>query len=90
MRESIIVYSTDWCGDCRRAKRFLEEHGIAYETVDIERNAEGKAFVERVNNGNRSVPTIVFLDGSILVEPRTHQLAEKLGIDLEAERGYVS
>lgn len=80
MTDKIIVYSTDWCGDCRRAKRFLDEHGIAYENVDIEQNPEGRAFVEKVNNGMRSVPTILFPDGSILVEPRTGQLAEKLGI----------
>lgn len=88
MPDTIIVYATSWCGDCRRAKKFLDDHGIAYETVDIDQNADGEAFVKQVNHGNRSVPTIVFPDGSILVEPRTSQLAEKFGIDLEAERGY--
>jgi len=87
MADTIIIYSTDWCGDCKRAKRFFDEHGIAYENVNIDQNPEGKAYVEKVNNGNRSVPTIVFPDGSILVEPRTSQLAEKLGIDLQTERG---
>lgn len=82
MTERIIVYSTDWCGDCRRARKFLDDHGIAYDNVNIDQNAEGEAFVKRVNNGNRSVPTIVFPDGSILVEPGTGQLAEKLGIAL--------
>jgi glutaredoxin-like protein len=88
MSDTIIIYSTDWCGDCKRAKRFFDEHGIAYENVNIEQNAEAMEFVKRINNGNRSVPTIVFPDGTILVEPRTSQLAEKLGIDLDAERGY--
>jgi mycoredoxin len=88
MSDTIIVYATSWCGDCRRAKKFMDEHGIAYELVDIDHNAGAEAFVKQVNRGNRSVPTIVFPDGSILVEPRTSQLAEKFGIDSEAERGY--
>ena len=88
MTDKIVVYATSWCGDCRRAKKFLDDHGIAYDLVDIDQNADGEAFVKQANRGNRSVPTIVFSDGSMLVEPRNSQLAEKLGIDLEAERGY--
>ena len=79
MADKIIVYSTDWCGDCRRAKRFLDEHQIAYENVNIDENSEGEQIVRKLNNGNRSVPTIVFPDGTILVEPSNIQLAEKLG-----------
>jgi mycoredoxin len=86
MADKIIVYSTDWCGDCRRAKRFLEEHGVAYENVNIEQTPGAVEIVKKYNNGNRSGPTIVFPDGSILVEPSNAQLAEKLGIGLEAER----
>ena len=80
MGNQIIVYSADWCGDCRRTKRFLEEHQIAYENVDIEQNPEAVEIVKGINNGNRSVPTILFPDGTILVEPSNAQLAEKLGI----------
>jgi mycoredoxin len=80
MPDKIIVYATSWCSDCRRANKFLDEHGIVYNLVDIDQNAEGEAFVKQVNRGNRSVPTIVFPDGMILVEPRNTQLAEKLGI----------
>ena len=87
MGDKIIVYSTAWCGDCRRAKRFFDEHGIAYENVNIEQNAQAMEFVKRINNGNRSVPTIVFPDGTILVEPQTGQLAEKLGINLATGQG---
>ncbi|MFZ5858301.1 MAG: mycoredoxin [Chloroflexota bacterium] len=79
MAEKIIMYSTDWCPDCRRSKRFLDEHGIDYEYVNIENAPEAEQIVRRLNNGNRSVPTIVFPDGSILVEPSNAQLAEKLG-----------
>ncbi|MBI5935299.1 MAG: NrdH-redoxin [Chloroflexi bacterium] len=80
MAEKIIMYTTDWCGDCRRAKRFLDERQIAYENVNIEQVREGLEIVRKLNNGNRSVPTIVFPDGSILVEPSNVQLAQKLGL----------
>lgn len=80
MPDKIIVYSTVWCPDCRRAKKFLDERQIQYEEVDIDRTPEAAVIVKRINNGNRSVPTIIFPDGTILVEPRTSQLAEKLGI----------
>ena len=83
MTDKIIVYATTWCPDCRRAKKFLDDHGITYEYVDIDKNREASAYVKQLNNGMRSVPTILFPDGSALVEPRDSQLAEKLGIALQ-------
>ena len=80
MPSSITVYVTAWCGDCRRAMAFLEAHHIAYASVDIEKNAAAMALVKKLNHGNRSVPTIVFPDGSTLVEPSNAQLAQKLGV----------
>lgn len=74
----IIMYGTTWCYDTRRARTALEQKNIVYEWIDIDRDAEGRAYVESVNNGNRSVPTIVFPDGSILVEPSTAELERKL------------
>ncbi len=76
----ITVYAVDWCRDCWRAKKFLNAHGIEPIWVDIEQNPEARAFVERVNHGMRSVPTMVFADGSLLVEPTNAELAAKLGI----------
>lgn len=67
--DQIVVYSTVWCPDCKRDKNFLGEQRIPYINVDIEQDPEGMAFVEKVNNGKRIIPTIVFPDGSILVEP---------------------
>lgn len=78
----IIMYTTDWCPDCHRAKYLLDEYGVPYVNVDVEREPEGLAFVMKVNNGRRVVPTIVFPDGVILVEPNSRQLAEKAGIIL--------
>ncbi len=74
----ITVYGTDWCGDCRRTKRLLDEHQIPYNWIDIDKDREGEKFVKTTNRGNRSVPTIVFGDGSILVEPTNTRLSEKL------------
>ena len=85
MDNQITVYSTVWCPDCKRAKRFFAEQRVSYVNIDIEQDAEAMAFVERANNGMRSIPTIVFPDGSILVEPSNAQLAEKLGLQTKAQ-----
>ncbi len=77
---SLTVYLTSWCPDCRRARAFFDRRQIAYVSVDIEKDPEAMALVKRLNHGNRSVPTIVFPDGSILVEPSEAQLAQKLGL----------
>lgn len=75
----ILFYATSWCPDCRRAKTVLDQHKAIYRFIDIDKDAEGRQYVEKVNHGNRSVPTIVFPDGSILVEPSNAQITEKLG-----------
>ena len=76
----IIVYGTVWCGDTRRARAFLDQNHIPYKWVDIDSDLQARKYVESVNRGYRSVPTIVFPDGSILVEPSAGQLAAKFGI----------
>lgn len=86
--EAIIVYGTTWCPDCKRAKQFLGEQRIHYHWVDIEQDSEAMAYVEGVNQGKRIVPTIVFPDGSILVEPSNAELARKLGLVTKAKRTY--
>lgn len=80
----IIVYGTTWCYDTFRAKRFLDRNHIVYKWIDIDANAEGRKYVESVNHGNRSVPTILFPDGSLLVEPTEDELAVKLGLKQNA------
>jgi len=86
--DQIIVYSTVWCPDCKRAKRFFGEQRVPYVNVDIEQDAEAMTLVERVNHGKRIIPTIVFPDGTILVEPSNAQLAEKLGLQTKAKRQF--
>jgi glutaredoxin-like protein len=76
----IIVYASDWCGDCRRARRILNEHQVPYEWISIDRDKQAEQTVKTMNRGMRSVPTLVFPDGSILVEPTNAQLEEKLEV----------
>ena len=75
----ITVYGADWCPDCRRAKLLLDERQVQYSWVDIDQDRAGEKFVITTNCGNRSIPTIVFGDGSILVEPSNPELIAKLG-----------
>ena len=58
MAKKIVVYTTPWCGDCKTAKRFLGERGIAYEEIDIEQHPEAAGIVMRLNDGMRKVPTL--------------------------------
>jgi len=77
----LVVYGTAWCGDCHRARAFLDEHALPYRWVDVDHDAEAEKLVRQLNRGNRSVPTLVFPDGSILVEPSTPQLTRKFGLE---------
>jgi mycoredoxin len=76
--KTIILYGTTWCPQTARAKRYLAECGAKFTWCDIEKDTEGCAYVESVNGGNRSVPTILFPDGSILVEPSSAELESKV------------
>jgi glutaredoxin-like protein len=80
--DQIIMYGTTWCGDCRRCRLLLDQHGIPYQWVDIDQDEEAAKLVENMNRGYRSIPTIVWPDGSHLTEPSQDELAEKLGITL--------
>ncbi len=85
---TITIYGAYWCPDCRRSKHFLGEHQFPYKWVDIEQDAEGEQLVMEANDGKRIIPTIVFDDGSILVEPSNAELAAKLGLKMEASRSH--
>lgn len=74
----LVVYGTSWCGDTRRSRAYLRRHQIPYEWIDIDEDEEGKRFVQNVNHGMSSVPTIVLPDGSVIVEPSDAQLEERL------------
>jgi mycoredoxin len=74
----ILLYGTNWCGDTRRSRALLDEKKIPYRYIDIEQDVAARSYVEQVNHGFRSVPTIVFPDGSILTEPSNAVLTQKL------------
>jgi mycoredoxin len=78
MEEKIKVYGTHWCPDCVRAKQVLTRHKVDFEWIDIEKDETAAAYVEKVNKGYKSVPTILFADGSVLVEPSNRELEAKL------------
>ncbi len=84
----IVVYGTAWCSDCKQSKKFLGEHRVQYKWVDVGEDPEGLAYIERVQNGGHSVPTIAFPNGDVLVEPGNSQLAAKLGISTKAKCEY--
>ncbi len=74
----IVMYTTRVCADCYRAKAFFEAHGVSYLQIGIEGDDEATQFVYQVNKGLRSVPTIIFPDGAVLVEPSWEDLRKKL------------
>lgn len=76
---TVTMYSTTWCGYCRRLKTQLDSAGIAYTEVDIEQQPDAAAFVEQVNGGNQTVPTVLFPDGSAATNPSLVQVKERLG-----------
>lgn len=84
----IKVYGAPWCPDCKTSKKFLAEHRVPFDWIDIDQDGAGRRFVEELQKGGRSIPTIIFKDGSHLIEPSDEELARKLGLRLEASRSF--
>ncbi len=76
--EGILMYGTAWCRDCRRVKKLLERRGVEYAWVDVEERKGARDEMLRLNGGDRRVPTLLFADGSVMVEPSSAELAAKL------------
>jgi len=75
---ALTVYTTSWCGYCRRLIAALNADGVTYTAVDIDHDPAAAQFVGSVNGGNRTVPTVRFADGSTLTNPSTAQVKAKL------------
>jgi len=73
----IVMYAIEWCPDCRRAKFFFKRKKIDVLEVDVNADKKAEEFVKMLNNGFRSVPTIILPDGSMMVEPSTEELEAK-------------
>jgi len=72
------MYSADWCGDCRRSKRFMDELNVAYTIIDVASDPKAAEKVMEINGGAQSIPVIVFSDGTHLTEPSDNALKAKL------------
>jgi mycoredoxin len=72
------MYSTPWCGYCHRLKSQLDREGIDFDVVDIEQQPEAALIVEAANNGNQTVPTLVYSDGTAQTNPSLAQVKDKL------------
>ena len=90
MEAKITVYGAPWCPDCTRSKQFLGEQRVLYNWVDIDQDEAGRRYVQQINDGKQIIPTIVFEDESVLVEPSNAELAEKLGINPQASRPFYN
>ena len=75
---SFTMYSTPWCGYCHRLKGQLEREGIEFQVVDIEQDPEAVEIVASANNGNHTVPTLVYADGTAQTNPSLMQVKDKL------------
>lgn len=74
------MYSTQWCGYCKRLKAMLNADGIEFTEIDLEQTPDAVAIVERVNKGNQTVPTLVFSDGEAMTNPSVAKVKEKLSL----------
>jgi mycoredoxin len=78
MSKEITMYGADWCGDCRRSKAYLDSHKVTYNYVDVEKDLSAADKVIEINGGTKSIPVIVFSDGTHLTEPSDLALEAKL------------
>lgn len=74
----VTMFTTSWCGYCKRLKPQLDQAGIAINEVNIEEIENGAAVVEEANGGNQTVPTLLFADGSTQTNPSLAQVQAKL------------
>jgi len=78
MSAQITMYGAAWCGDCRRSKRYLDSHKVEYNYIDVEADESASEKVIEINGGVRSIPVIIFPDGTHLTEPADKDLEAKL------------
>jgi len=72
------MYGASWCPDCKRSKDYFDKNNISYNYIDIDTETGAADKVAELNNGLKRIPTIIFSDGQILVEPSNQELATKL------------
>ena len=75
---AVTMFSTQWCGYCVRLKKMMQREGIEFAEVDIEHDDAAADLVMQANGGNRTVPTLVFADGTALTNPSIDQVKSQL------------
>ncbi|MBT2525827.1 mycoredoxin [Streptomyces flavidovirens] len=84
MQGTVTMYSTTWCGYCRRLKSQMDREGIAYTEINIELDPESAAFVEKANGGNQTVPTVLVVpasgEQSVMTNPSLAQVKQALAV----------
>ena len=85
--QQLVVYTKSWCGDCHRAKRLLDNYEIPYQEIDAEADPAHGRHIASLNGGQERVPTLIFADGSVMVEPSDDALRQKLGLGQESDWG---
>ena len=75
---AVTMYGADWCGDCRRSKAYLDSHNVEYNYIDVEADESASDKVIEINGGQRSIPVILFPDGTHMTEPSDKDLEAKL------------
>ena len=88
--QDVLLYINAWCGDCHRAVRFLDEHKIPYRTIDLDDHPEAADIVTALNQGSRSVPTILVDGQHVATEPSQAELATIFGIKEETSKGPLA
>jgi mycoredoxin len=78
MTAKVTMYGAEWCGDCRRSKKFMEGNGVEFNYINVEEDLSAAEKVKEINNGMQSIPVIVFEDGTHLTEPSDMDLKAKL------------
>ncbi len=78
MSAQITMYGAAWCGDCRRSKAYLDSHQVEYNYIDVEADESASDKVMEINGGQRSIPVILFPDGTHMTEPSDKDLEAKL------------
>jgi len=87
-KNAIIMYGSPWCSDCKRTKQFFGEQRVHYTFVDVDADAAGLKRMMKLNGGRQSIPTLLFADKSVLVEPSNAELASKLGLRTQAKSKF--
>jgi mycoredoxin len=75
---AVTMFTTQWCGYCVRLKKMMQREGIDFAEVDIENDSAAAELVMQANGGNRTVPTLVFRDGTALTNPSIDQVKSQL------------